>query len=454
MVGQPSMKQVPIITPAQAAAMVKNGDTLIAGGFGMTGTPVHLLHALAETDTRDLTYIGNNVGEPGLGGGRMLRNGQIRKAVGSFFTSNPEAVQAAQSGAIAFQLMPQGSLAEAIRAGGAGLGGFYTPTGAGTVIAEGQETREINGKMYVFVPVLRGNVAFIRAWIGDTAGNLVYRMTEQNFNRAMATAADLVIAEVEHIVPVGQLDPNQIHTPGLYVDYLVQAHITLDDLGSSASVDSSSKKVDDTRMNIARRALAELKRGDIVNLGVGIPTLIADLITPEDGIILHTENGMLGVGPSPEEGGALEYPVNAGKTPVTALPGSSYFDSADSFAMIRGGHVDVAIMGGLQVDERANLANWAVPGRPLLGVGGAMDLASGAKRLIITMTHTDHRGRAKIVPKCTLPLTAIGAVGLVITDLAVFEFRGGKLTLVELMEGASLEEVRAKTEARFEESPG
>ena len=144
----------------------------------------------------------------------------------------------------------------------------------------------------------------------------------------------------------------------------------------------------------------------MVNLGVGIPTLVADLITPDHGIILHTENGMLGVGPAPEAGGAMDYPVNAGKQPVTALAGASYFDSAASFAMIRGGHVDVAIMGGLQVDEPANLANWAVPGKPLLGVGGAMDLATGARRLIITMTHADGKGRPKIVPQCTLPLTA------------------------------------------------
>ncbi len=279
----------------------------------------------------------------------------------------------------------------------------------------------------IFQPALRGNVALIRAWQADTAGNLVYRMTEQNFNRAMATAADLVIVEVEEIVPVGALDPNQIHTPGCFVDYLVQAHTTLDDLGSSASVKDSAKKVDDDRMNMAQAALAELHRGDVVNLGIGIPTLVADLITPEHGIIMHTENGMLGVGPEPEEGGAMDYPVNAGKVPVTALPGSSYFDSADSFAMIRGGHVDVAIMGGLQVDEAANLANWAVPGKPLLGVGGAMDLASGAKKLIITMTHTDRDGSPKILPACTLPLTSRGAVDVVITDLAVFRFVEGKV---------------------------
>ncbi len=159
---------------------------------------------------------------------------------------------------------------------------------------------------------------------------------------------------------------------------------------------------------------------------------------------------MLGVGPEPESGGALDYPVNAGKIPVTALPGSSYFDSSVSFGMIRGGHIDVAIMGGLQVDEQGNLANWAVPGKPLLGVGGAMDLASGAKKLIITMTHTDRTGKSKLVPDCLLPVTTKGAVDMVITDLGVFRFIDGKLTLIALMPDVSLEDITEKTEAKFD----
>ena len=379
---------------------------MMVGGFGMTGTPVHLLHALAETDTRDLTYIANNIGEPGLGGGRLLRKGQIQKAIGSYFTSNREVVAAAQDGLIDFELLPQGSMAEAIRAGGAGLGGFYTPTAAGTPLATESETRRINGVAHVFVPALRADVALIRAWQADSAGNLVYRRTEQNFNKAMATAADLVIAEAETVLPVGALDPDQIHTPGNFVDVLVEAKTTLAELGSSADIHASGKVVDEERMRIARRALAELRAGDVVNLGIGIPTLIADLITPKHGIILHTENGMLGVGPAPETGGAMDYPVNAGKIPVTALPGSSYFDSADSFAMIRGGHIDAAIMGGLQVDASGSLANWSIPGKPLLGVGGAMDLASGARKLIITMLHCNRDGSSKVVRECSLPLTA------------------------------------------------
>ncbi|MDE0429340.1 MAG: 3-oxoacid CoA-transferase [Caldilineaceae bacterium] len=443
------MKEIPQITPRAAAALVRSGDRVLVGGFGMTGNPTQVLHALAETDVRGLTYLANNVGEPGLGGGRMLRNGQISRAIGSFFTSNPEAVAAAQSGEIQFEVMPQGTMVEAIRAGGAGLGGFYTPTAAGTALAEGRETKWIGGREHVFQPALRADVALVRAWSADKTGNLVYRMTEQNFNRVMATAADLVIAEVEECLPAGTLPPESIHTPGCFVDYLVPVQTSAADLGTSATIEDSGKRAGDVRMRLARRALAELKPGDIVNLGVGIPTLVADLITPAHGIVLHTENGMLGVGPSPESGGAMEYPVNASKIPVTALPGSSYFDSADSFAMIRGGHVDAAIMGGLQVDEQGNLANWAAPGRPLLGVGGAMDLASGAKRLIVTMTHASRDGQPKIVPRCTLPLTATGAVDVVITELAVFRFVGKRLTLTELMPGATLAEVEAGTSARF-----
>jgi len=443
------MQSLPQLTPADAAALIPHGATIMTGGFGMNGYPVHLVHALAERKVGAFTIVSNNVGEPGLGGGRLLRNGQIKKAIGSFFTSNPEAVAAAQAERMEVELLPQGTLAEAIRAGGAGIGGFYTPTGSGTVLAAERDTRWIDGVEHVFVSALRADVALIRAWRADAAGNLVYRRTERNFNPAMATAADLVIAEAEEIVPLGALDPDQIITPGLYVDYLVQAHTTPEELGSSASVAQSNKHVSEARLRIARRALAELRAGDVVNLGVGMPTLVADLITPQHGITLHTENGLLGVGPAPQTGGALEHPVNASKQPVTALPGSAYFDSAASFAMIRGGHIDVAIMGGLQVDTAANLANWAAPGRPLLGVGGAMDLAAGARTLIVTMMHTARNGASKIVPELTLPLTARNAVDMIITELAVFRFRDGRLTLTELMPDATLEEVRAATAAAF-----
>lgn len=444
------MKQVPQISIDEAVRMVKEGDVLLQGGFGMTGNPVHLIHALAKLGTKNLTFVGNNAGEVDFGCGRLLRNKQIKKLIGSYFTSNPEAVYAAQAGEIEYELMPQGTLAEAIRAGGAGIGGFYTPTSAGTLLSQDKEIRILNGVEQVFVTAIRGNVAFIRAWKADTAGNLYYRMTEQNFNRAMATAADLVIAEVEEIVPIGTLAPEQIHTPGCYVDYLVQAHLRPEDLGISATV-SSGIKLSETRTKIAKRAAQELKSGQVVNLGIGIPTLVADFISKDQQIILHSENGMLGVGPTPtDDKGALYYPVNAGKVPVTALPGASYFDSADSFALIRGKHVDVAVMGGMQVDEKGNLANWAVPGQAQLGVGGAMDLASGAKKLIITMPLTEKNGLPKVVKQCTLPLTAKQVVDMIITERAVFEFINNKLTLIELSDNTTIEEIRLLTEASFD----
>lgn len=449
------MKCIEQISPSQAADLVHSGDTLLVGGFGMTGHPAELVHALAKRpETRALTYVGNNVGETGLGGGRLLRNGQLKRAIGSFFTSNREAVAAAQRGELETELLSQGTLAEALRAGGAGIGGFFTPTAAGTDLARDREIRVLNGVEQIFQTALYGDVAFIRAWRADTAGNLQYRMTEQNFNPLMATAARVVVAEVESIVAVGELAPDRIHTPGCYVDYLVQASLSLENLGSSGTVAPSGSETDERRMNIAKAALAELKRGDVVNLGIGIPTLVADLIAPDDGIVLHSENGMLGIGPRPERGGAMDYPVNAGKTPVTAIPGTSYFDSSVSFGMIRGGHVDVAVMGGLQVDSNGNLANWAVPGKPLLGVGGAMDLARGARRLVVTMTHNDSNGASKLVSQCHLPITASQCVDTVITELGVFRFRGGKLFLTDLQPGVTLAEIQARTEAIFEVAMG
>ncbi|MBO0334030.1 3-oxoacid CoA-transferase subunit B [Sneathiella sp. CAU 1612] len=443
------MKSIPQITAVEAASKINSGDVMLVGGFGMTGNPVNLLHALAETEIKDLTYVGNNVGEPGLGGGKLLRNGQLTKAIGSYFTSNREVVEAALSGSLEIDMLPQGTLAEALRSGGAGLGGFYTPTAVGTDLAKNHDTRIINGKEMVYIEPLRGNVALIRAWRADTAGNLQYRMTESNFNVAAATAADLVIAEVEEIVSIGTIPPEHVHTQCCFVDYLVQASITPEELGSSASVSESVVKVDGIRMAMVEAALAEIKPGDVVNLGIGIPTLVGDFISPEDDIIMHTENGMLGVGPRPVSGSAMSYPVNAGKVPVTALLGASYFDSAVSFSMIRGGHIDVAIMGGLQVDEAGNLANWSVPGKPLLGVGGAMDLASGAKKLIVVMSHCNKDGSSKVLRTCNLPLTAEGVVDILITDLAVFRFDRGSMTLVKLMPELTLEEVSSRTEAYF-----
>lgn len=205
----------------------------------------------------------------------------------------------------------------------------------------------------------------------------------------------------------------------------------------------------DPKTLIAARAAQELYPGEVVNLGIGIPNLIPGHLGGETEIFLHTENGLLGVGPRPNEDELDPDLVDAAKRPITALTGASYFDSASSFAMIRGGHVDVAVLGALQVSERGDIANWAMPGKDVMGVGGAMDLVVGAKRVVVTMTSTTPAGEPKLVRECTFPLTAREAVDVVVTEHAVFRFRDGSLVLAELLGGATVEDVDRVTEARY-----
>lgn len=212
----------PVVSPEEAVGRIRSGDTVMVGGFGLVGGPLRLLGALAEaSDAADLTVISNNVGEPGRGLGILLRQGRIRKAVASYFTSNPEAVAAVNAGEIDYELLPQGTFAEAIRAAGAGLGGFYTPVAAGTLLAKGKEERSFDGVPHVFERPLRADVALVYAARADELGNLWYRKTARNFNPVMATAAELVVAEVGSIGPVGSLDAESVMTPHLYVDLLV-----------------------------------------------------------------------------------------------------------------------------------------------------------------------------------------------------------------------------------------
>jgi len=203
--------------------------------------------------------------------------------------------------------------------------------------------------------------------------------------------------------------------------------------------------------DIARRVAGHLRDGEVVNLGIGIPTLVADFLGDRDGVVLQTENGMLGVGPAPGEGEADPALVNAGKLPITALPGASYFSSSMSFGLIRGGHVTTSILGALQIDGRGRIANWALPGRPILGVGGAMDLLVGARRVIAATTHLTKDGEPKLVPECALPLTAERPADLVVTEAATFAVRDGGLVLTEVAAGFDRGWVAAHTAAPFRE---
>lgn len=210
------------MTAKEAASLIKNGSTVMVGGFGLSGQPLTLIDAMLETDVKDLTVISNNIGQQGQGLGKLLLANRIKKAIGTYFTSNPDVSRCKREGKLEVRLLPQGTFSEAIRLGGSGIPAFYTPTAVGTLLAEGKETKIFDGKEYVLERSLRADVALIKAHKADRYGNLVYYKTARNFNPIMAMAADLTIAEVDEIVEVGQLDPEAIVTPHLFVDVVVR----------------------------------------------------------------------------------------------------------------------------------------------------------------------------------------------------------------------------------------
>lgn len=443
-----------------AVADIHSGATLMLGGFGLCGIPENSIAALIESGVNNLTCISNNAGVDEFGIGLMLKTRQVKKMISSYVGENAEFERQLLSGELEVELIPQGTLAERVRAGGAGIPAFFTPAGVGTEVADGKEIREFNGKKYLLESWLKADFSIVKAWKGDTAGNLIFRGTARNFNPMMAAAGKITIAEVEHLVEEGELDPNDIHVPGIYVQRIFQGKNyekrieqrtisrpkseTAPATGAAAAVKGLDKN------QIAMRIAKEVKDGYYVNLGIGIPTLVANYIPETMDVVLQSENGLLGIGPFPTEDKVDADLINAGKQTITMIPGSAIFSSAESFAMIRGEHVDLTILGAMEVSENGDIANWKIPGKMVKGMGGAMDLVASAKNIIVAMQHVSKDGKSKLLKECTLPITGLQCVKKIVTELAVLEvLPEGGFRLLERAPGISVEEIKAATEGKL-----
>src|SRR5882757_10677448 len=287
----PAMSKVHPDAGSALDGLLKDGITIAAGGFGLCGIPENLIQALVDSGVKDLTIVGNNAGVDDFGMGLLLKARQVTKVIASYVGENKEFERQVLAGELDLVLTPQGTLAEKLRAGGAGIPGFYTRTGFGTNLAEGKDTRVFDGTEYVLEEGIRTDVAIVKAWKGDKAGNLVYRKTARNFNPMIASCGTVTIAEVEELVEVGELDPDQVHTPGIYVDRIIQGanYEKRIEFRVTAGSGVSAKNDSPVREWMARRAAKELRDGFFVNLGIGIPTLVANFIPAGMNVTLQSE---------------------------------------------------------------------------------------------------------------------------------------------------------------------
>ncbi|KJH42718.1 3-oxoacid CoA-transferase, B subunit [Dictyocaulus viviparus] len=505
----------------EAVSDIPDNSKVLVGGFGLCGIPENLIHALSETGQKGLTCVSNNAGVDDWGLGILLKKGQIKKMISSYVGENAEFARQYLSGELELEFTPQkfalnpsqckpfwerswnvydilyyglvfyysqymslyasktGTLAERIRAGGAGIPAFYTPTGYGTLIQEGgapikysrtekgkieiasepKETRVFNGVNYVMEEAIRGDFALIKAWRADKLGNLQFRLTAGNFNNAMCKASKCTIVEVEEIVEPGVIPANDVHIPSIYCTRLVLGKnyvkpIERPMFAANSETKAPSSEAERIRCIIASRAALEFCDGMYVNLGIGIPTLSPNYIPAGIKVHLQTENGAIGVGPYPKRGCEDADLINAGKETITLLPGASIFGSDESFAMIRGSHMDLTILGALQVSQFGDLANWMIPGKLVKGMGGAMDLVSApGARVVVTMEHCSKNGEPKILTKCDLPLTGKQVATRIITDKAVFDIdKKEGLTLIEVWPEHTVDDIKKITGAPFKVS--
>ena len=449
-----------IDSPQKAIADVPDGATIAIAGFSVGHRfATSLLRALRDKGTKELCLVCNSLGDPGAERGQMLaENKQVKKLIAAF-SVRPGTPTASEeqigTGEMAVELVPQGILVERCRAGGAGIPAFYSPTSVGTAIADGKEIRNFDGKPHVLEHAIHVDYAFLRGYRADRLGNVQFRGGSQNFNPSFAKAARVAIVEVDEIVEAGEIPPELINLPGIFVSRVVKTTQTVDgkawrrpERRPSDKPRLYNGKPALTRAGIAKRAAALVKDGTYVNLGVGIPTMVSNYLQKRD-VILHAENGVLGYGEMVTGDDVDPDNYNAAGQFISLKPGASFFDSVTSFEMARGGRIDTVILGAYEVDETGSVANWSTADPKRGGIGGAMDLLSGKGDLIIVMEHADSKGRPKLRRACTYPLTGKGCVSYVVTDLALLHWQQGRFFLQEVAPGFTAAEVMDLTEMKM-----
>jgi 3-oxoacid CoA-transferase len=438
-------------SPADAISDLPDGASVAVSGFGQSaGAPVSLLAALDKHGTKDLCLVGNTI-PPGAQD--LVETGRVRHLIMSFTAraggSSP-AEDRIRNGTMTFELVPQGTLVERLRAAGAGLAAVYTPTGLHTPIADGKEVRYFDGRPYLLETALSVDYAFIAAYRADRLGNVEFRGANQHFGPSFAKAARVAVVEVDEVVEAGEIPPERIGLPGIFVSRVVRKTVanTLPkhaparrDTGAARTYNGKPAW---TRHQMAELAASLLPEGAYVNLGLGIPSYLSSHAAGRR-LILHGENGILGYGEI--VGDERTYPdvFNASGYPVTPGPGISYFDSVTAFEMVRGGRVDVVVLGAYQVDAEGSFANWQTDGMIGGGIGGAMDLVASGRTVMVMMEHRDSRDRPKVVRRCGYALTGKACVDILVTDLALFRRVNGTLAIERVAPGFTEEEVLALT---------